>query len=299
MLRSGLGSPSLLSHVGLVTHFSVRILLSAVLLLLCPSVPAAGQDRDDPRITRYDSLIAEGDNLHRRFEPGEALKVFRMLLDERDDDARVLWRACREAVLIGMEQDEWEEEKRWYRIGEEYGRRAVDLDVVSADARYWLLAAIGRRSLHVPPRETIQAARDTYEGVSELLALSPNHPGGHLILGKFHMEVMHLSAFKRFLARLFGAGEGLRVASWESAEAHLKRAVELDPGAVLHYLELGRMYMWSDRPAEARTQLLRAVELPVDDLMDRASRREAQELLQELEEGGGNASVPPLLGMTL
>ena len=167
------------------------------------------------------------------------------------------------------------------------------LDPVSTMARYWLLAAIGRRSLHVPPRETIQAARDIYEGVSELLAQDPDHPGGHLILGKFHMEVMHLSAFKRFLARLFGAGEGLRTASWESAEAHLNRAIELDPGAILHHLELGRMYMWTNRPAEARTRLLMALELPVDDPMDRVSRGEAQKLLQGLEEGGGNASVPP------
>ena len=281
-----------------MTHWSVRVVLFALLFLLCPSVPAAGQSRDDPRLDRVDSLIAEGDELHRRFKPGEALDIFRVVLEERDDDARVLWRACREAVLIGMEQDEWEEEKRWYRIGEEYGRRAVELDLVNTASRYWLLAAIGRRSLHVPARETIQAARDTYAGVNELLALNPDHPGGHLILGKFHMEVMHLSAFKRFLARLFGAGEGLRTASWESAEAHLKRAIELDTGSILHRLELGRMYMWTNRPAEAQTQLLTALELPEDDLMDRASRREAQELLQELKEGGGNASVPPFIGVT-
>ncbi len=284
MLRTGWGSPFLLSHAGLVTHWSVRVVLFALLLLLCPSVPAAGQGRDDPRLDRFDSLIAEGDELHRQFESGKALDLFRMLLEERDHEARVLWRACREAVVVGMEQDEWEEEKRWYRIGEEYGRRAVEVDLVNTTSRYWLLAAIGRRSLHVPPRETIQAARDTYEGVRELLVLNPDHPGGHLILGKFHMEVMHLSAFKRFLARLFGVGEGLRTASWESAEVHLNRAIELDPGAILHHLELGRMYMWTNRPAEARTRLLRAMELPVDDPMDRASRREAQELLQELNE---------------
>jgi tetratricopeptide (TPR) repeat protein len=280
-----------------VTHWSIRVVLFTLLFLLCPSVPAAGQSQDALRLDRFDSLIAEGDELHRLFKPEEALDLYRVLLAERGDEARVLWRACREAVLIGMEQDEWEEEKRWYRIGEEYGRRAVTLDLVSADARYWLLAAIGRRSLHVPVGETIQAARDSYEGVNELLALNPDYPGGHLILGKFHMEVMHLSAFKRFLARLFGAGEGLKTASWESAEAHLKRAIELDPGAILHHLELGRMYMWTDRPAEARTQLLNALDLPENDLMDRASRREAQELLQELKEGGGNASVPPLIGM--
>ena len=281
-----------------MTHWPFRVALFTPLLLLFPSVQLAGQVGDDHRLNRFDSLIAEGDKLHRLFEPGEALEIFRVLLEERDDEARVLWRACREAVFIGMEQDEWEEEKRWYLIGEEYGRRAVELDLVNTAPRYWLLAAIGRRSLNVSARETIQAARDTYEGVNELLALNPDHPGGHLILGKFHMEVMHLSAFKRFLARLFGAGEGLKIASWESAEAHLNRAIELDPGAILHHLELGRMYMWTNRPAEARIQLLRALGLPVDDPMDRASRREAQELLQDLKEGGGNASVPPFFGMT-
>ncbi len=276
-----------------MTHWSVRVVLFAIVLLLCPSAPAAGQLQGDARTNRLDSLIAEGDELHHRFQPEEALSHFRALLEETTSDPRVLWRACREAVVIGAQQDEWEEEKQWYRVGEEYGRRAVALDPTDTTARYWLLAAIGRRSLHVPPRETIGAARDTYEGVSELLALDPDHPGGHLILGKFHMEVMHLSAFKRFLARLFGAGEGLRSASWESAEEHLKRAIELDPDAILHHLELGRMYMWTDRPAEARTRLLLAMEIPVDDPMDLVSRREAQELLQELEEGGGNASVPP------
>lgn len=281
-----------------MTHWSVRVVLFAIVLLLCPSAPAAGQLQGDARTNRLDSLIAEGDELHHRFQPEEALSHFRALLEETALDPRVLWRACREAIVIGAQQDKWEEEKQWYRVGEEYGRRAVELDPTDTTARYWLLAAIGRRSLHVPPRETIEAARDTWEGVNELLALDPDHPGGHLILGKFHTEVMHLSSFKRFLARLFGAGEGLRSASWESAEAHLKRAIELDPDAILHHLELGRMYMWTNRPAEARTQLLKALELPVDDPADRVSRGEAQQLLQGLEEGGGNASVPPLIDMT-
>ena len=90
----------------------------------------------------------------------------------------------------------------------------------------------------------------------------------------------------------------LTTASWENAETHLRRAVELDPDAIVHHLELGRMYLWTDRPVEARTSLLKSRRLPVLGPEDVIFKREAGELLQELEEGGGNAGVPPFDGVT-
>ncbi len=66
---------------------------------------------------------------------------------------------------------------------------------------------------------------------------------------------MRLGRLNRLIARSIGLGEILSQASWESAELNLRRGEENDPDQWVHAVELAKLLVRLDRPAEARIVL--------------------------------------------
>ena len=106
------------------------------------------------------------------------------------------------------------------------------------------------------------------------------------MMGRLHAAVMRLPWLVRKLALSMGMGEALGEASWEQAEAHYLRAVELDPAAVAPRLELAKLYLGRDRDPEAVPVLRALVDLRPSDRLDEGMLREARALLSGLEGEG-------------
>jgi len=261
-----------------------RVFVVGALLLLAGPVLASGQVVRGGVDRARGPRVAEADRLHFDGRPAEALEVYRDLLRSRGDRFDVLWRAAREAVVLGILSPTWEQQIRWYREAEAYARRAVALRPRDPTALYWLGAALGRRALQVGPRETVSTAREVHRIATRLLRLDPDHAGAHHLLGKLNAEVMHLPTVKRLLAKIL-AGSDIRRTSWEQAEEHLRRAVELDPEMILYHLDLGGMYVWRGRWAEARRELEAAVSLQPRHPPDPLFQRRARALLEALPAG--------------
>jgi tetratricopeptide (TPR) repeat protein len=123
------------------------------------------------------------------------------------------------------------------------------------------------------------------------LEIDSTAAGAHNVMGEWHAEIQRLGGLTRFAAeRLLGA-DTFRLASWDEAVRHLTRAVELEPGAIIHRLALARVYLDLGQEAEAVTQLLRAVELPTLQPTDPLNRREAEELLRRLRDSIASLSA--------
>jgi thioredoxin-like negative regulator of GroEL len=115
------------------------------------------------------------------------------------------------------------------------------------------------------------------------VALDSAHDGAHHVLGAWHAEIKRLSGITRFFAKtLLGAGFMDR-ASWDSAAAHLERAVALNPTYIHHRLELAQVYADRGRWAEARAQLEAIPALPDRDVVDADHRKAAAALLKKIE----------------
>ena len=88
-------------------------------------------------------------------------------------------------------------------------------------------------------------------------------------MGMWHAEVMRLPAVLRFLARKFLGGEVFAEASWEQAQRDLERAVAVEPGRIVHHLDLGLILKDRGDAAGAKAQFDWIARAPVTDVNDR------------------------------
>lgn len=260
--------------------------LAALLLLPPPlSVPAAAQQGLTLRLEVAASPLERADALYAEGAPASALRLLEERIERGPDDHAARWRAARAALSLGLLEASEEAQNRWYERAILHGERARALAPDDLDGLYWLLAAKGRLAIQSPPRTTARLAREVYELAHGVLAVDSLHAGAWNALGKLNYEVMRLSSFERFLARVFLGNEALRRTSWEDAERFHLRAVELDGANPLFRLDLGTTYLFTERYAEAATELQLALDLPPRHPGDALYKEEARRYLGFAREG--------------
>lgn len=229
--------------------------------------------------------MLEADRLHANLEPEKALAVYRSLLRDEPNNFEALWKAAREAVGLGIISRIEDDQNRWFQEGEGYARRAAELFPDDPIGHFWLASAMGRRAVQVNFITSVTLAGQLYRETQTVLRMDSLHAGAHHVLGQLNVEVMGLPSFTRMAGRrLLGAVGRVRT-SWELAEHFLLRAIELDSAVVNYHLDLGRMYLKTDRPRLARDALQRALELPTVHPHDVQLKRDAQELLDRMDAG--------------
>lgn len=230
-----------------------------------------------------DPVIAGGEGHRAAGRPERALAIWEAALVAEPGRYAVLWRAAREAVVLGMLQDEEERQNEWFLRGEHFARAAIEAAPGEVEGRYWLLAAMGRRALQSGIVTTARLAREIHGGASLLLEEVPDHAGAHHVMGVLNSEVMKLPSVTRFLGkRILGGGSDLYETSWEEAERHLLRAVELDPGMLLYRMDLALLYVRLERTGEAREVLRGLIAGSPREPVDPPLQARARALLQEL-----------------
>ncbi len=160
------------------------------------------------------------------------------------------------------------------------GRRFAEAAPETADAHYWLAVSLGLETEYSGPFAKLTTGKACYESTARALELDPGHAGAHELLGRIHAGVMRLPWLVRKLGASLGMNDALGEASWESAEAHLERAAELDTRAIAPRLELGKLLVELDRPGDATAWWNRALEIEPANELDRAMLAEADSLLR-------------------
>ena len=243
------------------------VLLAALLLGAgWPPSREGGEDR---------TTLEEADSLYWGGQPAQALTVLENHLRTRSDDYEARWRASRAALSVGLLHPDMEKQKEAFARGIVHGSEAERIDPRGIDGLYWLSVNVGRRSFLVSVRESARAGQTVYDLSHRILAIDPTNAGAHDALGKLAYRVMRLSSLERFFARTLLGNKALGSASWELAETELRRAVELDPTWLVPHLDLGMLYLYTDRRALAEAELERAVDLPIRHPGDRVFRQEA------------------------
>lgn len=237
------------------------------------------------------SLVQRVDSLYRQGNHEESLALLEEQLEASPHDALAETLAAREALLLGIvvSYSSSDEAKAWYYRSVEHGERALAMDSLDDDARYFTLAARGRLALVEGPRERARLGVAVDSAARALLAQDSLHAGAHNALGRLYFEVASLSWVERVFARRWMGGELVARSTWTAAENHLRRAVELQPERNLYQVDLGALYVKRDRLEEARAVLQAALEVPLEIPGQELFRDDARRLLGEIQRRIGPA----------
>ncbi|EPQ03974.1 Regulator of microtubule dynamics protein 3 [Myotis brandtii] len=161
--------------------------------------------------------------------------------------------------------------------GKEEAEAALEKGDESADCHQWYAVLCGQLAEHEGIQKRIQSGFSFKEHVDKALALQPENPMAHFLLGRWCYQVAHLSWLeKKTAAALF---ESPPSATVEDALQSFLKAEELQPG----FSKAGRVYISKcyrelGKNSEARQWVKLAMELPDVTSEDSAFQKDLEEL---------------------
>jgi uncharacterized protein (TIRG00374 family) len=188
-----------------------------------------------------------------------------------------------EALMEGVLATSREDSLTAFTLAVDTARALVLSAQDDAEAHYLYAVAMGQRLELAGTREKIRLASATRLEAETALALDPDHAGAHHVLGRLHGAAMRMNSVVRFLAKRLLGAEALEGASWERAEHHFARAHELEPENPRHAMELGVLYLDTDRPEQALEALKLAAAAPTSKPVDAPIAHRVRRLIESLK----------------
>ncbi len=248
----------------------MKYLILAVLFI---SVSLAAQDLS------VQDLLKQGDDAFDAFDNERAMVSYLKAYEADNSNCEALWKITRAYVDLG-EELEGDEQKEHYKKADEYADLAITTCPDDADAHLFKSVALGRVALVSGKKEQVQLSATVKEEAMKALELDPNKDVAHHVLARWHRKVANLGRIQRGFAKvLYG---GLPDASNEKAIEHFKKAIELNPSFLNHYLELGLTYEETEEWQKAKEQYDKVLELPATSSDDEEHKKAARERLEKI-----------------
>ena len=129
-------------------------------------------------------------------------------------------------------------------------------------------------------RDQVDASPRIKAAVDRALRLDPNNDTAWHILGRWNRVLASINVIKRVLAKaLYG---DLPATTNEAAEKCLRKAIEINPDRLIHYIELGRIYAQMGRKEEARKYIEKGLAMPNKEKDDPEMKEVGQQTLKKL-----------------
>ncbi|XP_069861910.1 regulator of microtubule dynamics protein 3 [Dipodomys merriami] len=237
----------------------------------------AGAAASGPEEVRL--LLQQADELH---QGGTQSKRdgFQLLLNNKlayGSHQDFLWRLARAYSDMCELTDEVSEKKSYALGGKEEAEAALEKGDESAESHQWFAVLCGQLAEHEGIQRRIQSGFSFKEHVDKAIALQPENPRAHFLLGRWCYQVSHLSWLeKKTATALF---ESPLSASVQDALQSFLKAEELWPG----FSKAGRVYISKcyrelGKNSEARRWMKLALELPDVTKEDSAFQKDLEEL---------------------
>jgi len=192
-----------------------------------------------------DALYADRDNLA---SARRAADLWSAALASNPRDFESAWKLSRADYWLGGHAPE-SEERGFYEKGIEAGRRAIAIDMGKPEGHFWVGANMGALAESAGLGAGLKYRKPIKTELETVLRLDPGFLQGSAdrALGRWYFKV----------PRLFGG-------SHKQAEEHLKAALKYkNDSTVTHYF-LAELYADDGRIAEARAELQKVLDAPLD-----------------------------------
>ncbi len=248
----------------------MRLSVFVVMILLCGAVAFGA----------VDELIAKGDAAYDKHDNQMALTHYTAAFDQDPSSCEAAWKSSRAYADIGDEKTEKAERITNFVKAEEYARKAISLCPDNDNAHLYLSVAIGRVALMSGKKKQVQLSQAVKDEAEKALELNPDNDVAHHVYARWHRKVATLSGVSKTFAKiLYG---GLPPASLDKAVEHFKKAIEIKPDHINHYLELGITYEMMKDWQNAANAYTKVIELPAKENKDPEYKVEARERLDNV-----------------
>ncbi len=243
------------------------------LALSLSSVSAAGGES-------VASLIAKGDPLDQQLQANEALKYYLPALKLEPNNVDLLDRIARQYRHLLSDAPEAKDKLRLGNLSLEYAKKAAALAPDSSAAQLSPAISYGKMLPFMTAGERIKASPLIKVACDRALQLDPRNDNAWHILGRWNRVIADITGVKRLLAGMvYGK---LPEASNERAEECLKNAIAINPNRLIHYIELGQIYVQMGRKEEARKYIEKGLSMPNREKDDPEMKAVGRELLANL-----------------
>ncbi|XP_008568460.1 PREDICTED: regulator of microtubule dynamics protein 3 isoform X1 [Galeopterus variegatus] len=224
-------------------------------------------------------LLQQADELHQGSEQSKR-EGFQLLLNNKlvyGSRQDFLWRLARAYSDMCELSDEVSEKKSYALNGKEEAEAALEKGDESAECHQWYAVLSGQLAEHEGIQRRIQSGFSFKEHVDKAIALQPENPMAHFLLGRWCYQVSHLGWLeKKTATALF---ESPLSATVQDALQSFLKAEELQPG----FSKAGRVYISKcyrelGKNSEARQWMKLALELPDVTNEDSAFQKDLEEL---------------------
>ena len=243
----------------------------ALLLLVANAVSAAESAED---------LVEKGKVYEKKFQAKDALPYYLAAEKLEPQNCHVLVRIARQYRYLMTDAAAKDEKLRLGHLALDYSARAAAAGPQDCDAQLATAITLGKMLPILPTKEQVGASPKIKESVDKALKLDPNNDTAWHVLGRWNRVLADVNLLKRALAEmLYGA---LPKGSNEEAERDMKKAIELNPNRLMHYIELGRIYAQMGRKDDARQFISKGLAMPDSEKDDPETKQRGKETLQKL-----------------
>ena len=231
--------------------------------------------------------IREGDAAFATFDDTAALEHYQAALKLEPANYAALWKASRAMVDIAdvipaTDKDINAKQMKMYTEATALARKAVDANPNDTWGHFQLAAANGKRLLLLGKKEQIEASKAVKAEIDKAIELDPTNHLAYHALGRWHRRMDEIGGFKRFFGGLIYGS--IPKGSFAESEKWLRKAIELHPEFVNHYLELGRTLVALKRYGEAAAAFQKAIDLPKTTSKDDFLKGEAKTELAKIKD---------------
>jgi len=251
---------------------SSPVILRAAFVLIVSCVAARSQSADD--------LIKQGDVYYDRLQPAEALKYYLPAEKLDPNNCHLLVRIARQYRHLMSDAGGQNEKVQFGRTAIDYARRAVSLSPNDAETQLALAISYGKILPYVGNKEKMESSRLIKVAAEKVIKLDPTNDLGWHVLGRWHEVLADVSTLKRVLAQ--AAYGKMPIATNDDAVRCFRKAIELNPNRLMHYIELGRTYAQMDQKDFAKQFICKGLAMRDTEKDDPETKQKGRETLAKL-----------------
>lgn len=215
-----------------------------------------------------------------KFQPTEALKFYLPAEKLSPSDAKLLLSIARQYRHLMADASTRAEKISLGCTGLYYAQRATALAPNEAEAHLSIAISHAKMVSLWDNKQKMESSRQVKISVDKAIELDPSLDQAWHILGCWHQRLATISVVKKSLAKLIYGG--VPKASNDESVRCLKKAIELNPSRLIHFIELGCTYAQMGQKVEARQFIEKGLAMPDVGKDDPETKKRGREILKGL-----------------